>query len=100
MSYKPRGMHAAAEGLESEVRDKGKTVRTLLPRGRKQFVPMLAHWDMVGPIKAVVMPGSHESPTEPRISRKQRVSPLTRIAEQLPAKLPVLQFCPKTQRRI
>lgn len=92
MSYKARGMHAAAEGLESEVRDRGMTPRTICRKGRPVKPRMLDDWDMTGPTKAVVMPGSQESPTTPRISRKKRVSPLTIIAQKLPAKLPVLRF--------
>ena len=38
MGYKAKGMHAAATGYESAVRDKGKTVRTILRRGRPQRV--------------------------------------------------------------
>jgi hypothetical protein len=83
MSYKPRGMHAAAEGLESAVRDKGLTVRTILPKGRKStYCRLLDSWDMTGPTKAVVMPGPKDSPLTPRISRKERISPFTKIAEK------------------
>ncbi len=87
MTYQPKGMHAAAENMESAVRNKGKTVRTILPKGRPQSVRLLDAWDLVKPREVIVMPGSQESPTMPRISRKLRVSPLTRIAEQLPMKL-------------
>lgn len=90
MNYKAKGMHSAQTGEASCVRDKLPTVRCILPRGRRQSVRLLDSWDLVGPVKAVVMPDSQESPTMPRISRKKRISPLTRIAQQLPAKLPVL----------
>jgi hypothetical protein len=82
-------MHAASEGLASAVRDKGKTVRTILPKGRKQSVRMLDAWDLVRPAELIAMPAGREGPMT-RISRKERVSPLTKIAEQLPRKLTVL----------
>lgn len=91
MFYKPKGMHLAANPeLGPETKPKKCTVRTILPKGRKQYVRMLDSWDMVKPAKAVVMPGPKESPLTPKISRKKRVSPLTRIAQKLPMKLPVL----------
>ncbi len=82
MDYKPKGTHAAATGAESAVRKRLPTVRTLLPRSRKQRVRLLDCWDMAGPVKAVVMPGPAEG-LRVRVSRKHRVSPLTRIAERL-----------------
>ena len=102
MSYKPRGMHLAANPeLAPEAKPKARyTPRTLLPMGRPQFRRMLDSWDMVEPPKAVVMPGPQEDPLTPKVSRKSRVSPLTRIAQKLPAKLPVLTFYPKTRRRL
>jgi hypothetical protein len=100
MAYKPMGMHRAGEGLESAVKDKGFTVRTILPKGRRQFVRLLDSWAMIGPTKAIVMPGPQEDPLTPKISRKGRISPLTKIAQQLPAKLPTFTFCPKTRRRL
>jgi hypothetical protein len=81
MTYKAKGMHAAANGIPC-ARKKLPTVRTILPKGRKQYTRLLDSWDMVGPTKAVVIPGSSESPTTPKISRKKRVSPLTKIAEK------------------
>lgn len=82
MDYKPKGMHAAATGSASAVKHRLPTVRTILPRGRKQSVRLLDSWDMSGPVKAVVMPGAADAPLV-RISRKLRVSPLTRIAERM-----------------
>jgi len=99
MSYKPKGMNAAAEGLASVVRDKGEPVRTILRKGRPHFKRMLDAWDMVKPRELIAMPEGRERPLT-GISRKERVSPLTKIAEQLPAKLPVLTFDPKTRRRL
>lgn len=86
MSYLPKGMHAAASKAESCVAKRLPTVRTILRRGRRQRVRLLDAWDLAGPTKTVAMPGPQESPTMPtmpRISRKLRVSPLTRIAEKL-----------------
>ncbi len=83
MSYKPKGMHAAATGEASAIRNKGETVRTILPRGRIVRSRLLDGWDLVPVSKAIVMPDSQESPTMPRISRKLRVSPLTVIAHRL-----------------
>lgn len=93
MSYKAKGMHLAEHPEEGSavVLKKPGTPRSILGKRRKSpFRRMLDSWDMVAPQKAIVMPGSKESPLTPRISRKKRVSPLTRIAEKLPMKLPVL----------
>ena len=85
MSYKAKGMNLAANPqLEEESMPKPRyTPRCILPKGRPRFTRLLDSWGMVGPVKAVVMPGSLECPTTPRISRKRRVSPLTRIAEHV-----------------
>jgi hypothetical protein len=82
MTYRAKGMNAAATGAASCVKTKGPTTRTILRKGRPKSVRLLDSWDMVRPPKVVLMPGPKESPHTPRISRKERVSPLTKIAEK------------------
>ncbi len=97
MSYQAKGMHVAAHPEEKWVRKRFKKPyihRSILREMGRKLKPhktcVLDWWDLCGPTKAVVLPGPSESPLTPKVSRKKRVSYLTKIAQQLPAKLPLV----------